>query len=92
MKTVGIVCEYNPFHNGHKRQIDILRESGAEVIVCAMSGNYTQRGELAVADKYTRAEASVRCGADLVVELPFPYSSLSAEELIRLALKVLAKF
>ena len=79
MKIVGIVCEYNPFHNGHKRQIDILRESGAEVIVCAMSGNYTQRGELAIADKYTRAEAAVRCGADLVVELPFPYSSLSAE-------------
>ena len=56
MKTVGIVCEYNPFHTGHKRQIDSLRESGAEVIVCAMSGNFSQRGELTVADKYTRAE------------------------------------
>ena len=79
MKTVGIVCEYNPFHTGHKRQIDSLREGGAEVIVCAMSGNFSQRGELTVADKYTRAEAAVRCGADVVVELPFPYSSLSAE-------------
>ena len=79
MKTVGIVCEYNPFHTGHMRQIDILRESGAEIIVCAMSGNFTERGELTVADKYVRAEAAIKCGADVVVELPFPYSSLSAE-------------
>jgi predicted nucleotidyltransferase len=79
MKTVGIVCEYNPFHTGHARQIDILRKSGAEVIICAMSGNFSERGELTVADKYTRAEAAVRCGADIVVELSFPYSSLSAE-------------
>jgi len=79
MKTVGIVCEYNPFHTGHKRQIDILRENGAEVIICAMSGNFSERGELTVSDKYTRAEAAVRCGADIVLELPFPYSTLSAE-------------
>ena len=79
MRVVGIVCEYNPFHTGHARQIDILRRSGAEVIICAMSGNFTQRGELTIADKYTRAEAAVKCGADVVLELPFPYSSLSAE-------------
>ena len=79
MKVVGIVCEYNPFHSGHARQIDILRQNGAEVIICAMSGNFTERGEIAIADKYTRAEAAIRCGADLVLELPFPYSSLSAE-------------
>ncbi len=79
MKSVGIICEYNPFHNGHKRQIDILRDMGYDCIVCLMSGNYTQRGEPAVFDKYTRAEAAVFGGADLVLELPFPYSSLSAE-------------
>lgn len=79
MKTVGIVCEYNHFHTGHARQIGILRESGAEVIICAMSGNFTQRGELTIADKYTRAEAAVKCSADIVLELPFPYSSMSAE-------------
>ena len=72
MKVVGIVCEYNPFHTGHMRQIDILRNSGAEIIICAMSGNFTQRGEMTVADKYARAEAAVKCGADIVVELPFP--------------------
>ncbi len=79
MRTVGIICEYNPFHTGHKRQIDILRSMGYECIVCVMSGNYTQRGEFAIFDKYTRAKSAVLGGADIVVELPFPFSSLSAE-------------
>lgn len=90
MKTVGIVCEYNPFHTGHKRQIDVLRENGAETVICAMSGNFTERGELTVADKYTRAEAAVKCGADVVVELPFPFSSLSAEGFARSGVHILA--
>lgn len=90
MKAVGIVCEYNPFHLGHKRQIDILRENGAETVICAMSGNYTQRGELAIADKYTRAKAAVECGADVVIELPFPFSSLSAEGFARAGAYLLA--
>lgn len=90
MKTVGIVCEYNPFHNGHKRQLDVLRENGAELIICAMSGNFTERGELAIADKYVRAEAAVRCGADVVVELPFPFSSLSAEGFAMAGVHILA--
>lgn len=89
-KVAGIVCEYNPFHNGHKRQIDILREAGFSTIVCAMSGNYTQRGELAIADKYTRAEIAVRCGADIVLELPFPFSSFSAEGFARAGVHLLA--
>ena len=79
MRTVGIICEYNPFHTGHKRQIDILRSMGYDCVICAMSGNYTQRGELAIFDKYTRAESALHGGADLIVELPFPFSSLSAE-------------
>lgn len=79
MRTVGIVCEYNPFHNGHKAQIDALRAKGFDCIVGIMSGNYTQRGEPAIADKYTRAKAAINGGADLIFELPFPYSSFSAE-------------
>lgn len=79
MKTVGIICEYNPFHNGHKRQIDLLRSMGYDCIVCVMSGNFTERGELAIADKYTRARSAILSGADLVLELPFPYCSTSAE-------------
>lgn len=90
MKTVGIVCEYNPFHWGHKLQIDILREKGAETVICAMSGNFTQRGELAIADKYTRAKAAVKCGADVVLELPFPFSSLSAEGFARSGVHILS--
>lgn len=79
MRTAGIICEYNPFHTGHKRQIDILRSMGYDCIICVMSGNYTQRGEMAIFDKYTRAESALLGGADLIVELPFPFSSLSAE-------------
>ena len=79
MKAVGIICEYNPFHTGHARQIELLRDMGYDCIVCVMSGNFTQRGELAMFDKYTRAKSAVLGGADLVLELPFPYCSLSAE-------------
>lgn len=83
MKNAAIVCEYNPFHLGHKYQIDKLKEEGAECIICVMSGNFTQRGEAAIADKYTRAYSALLCGAEIVLELPFPYSSLSAEGFAR---------
>ncbi len=89
MKNVGIVCEYNPFHNGHKHQINTLRASGAECIICVMSGNYVQRGEPAMLDKYTRAEMAIKCGADVVLELPFPYCSLSAEQFARAGVHIL---
>lgn len=81
MKTVGIVAEYNPFHAGHRKQFDrIGAEFGRETaIVCAMSGNFVQRGAPAVLDKTLRAKAAVACGADLVVELPTTVSLSSAE-------------
>ena len=80
MRSVGIVCEYDPFHNGHKRQIEIIKKNDPDAaVVCLMSGNFTQRGRFAVADKYTRASAAVASGADVVLELPYPYSSASAE-------------
>lgn len=81
MKTVGIVCEYNPFHLGHKKQIDTIRAViGPDAgIVCLMSGNYVQRGMPAVIDKSLRAKAAVLCGADLVLELPLTASLSSAE-------------
>ena len=80
MKTVAIICEYNPFHRGHAHQLEAARrDSSAEVVLCVMSEQLTQRGELAIADAYTRAEAAVRCGADVVVSLPFPYSGAAAE-------------
>ena len=78
MKNVGIICEYNPFHNGHARQLRAVREQGG-VCVCLMSGNYVQRGEPAIFDKWTRAKAAALCGADLVLELPVTYALRSAE-------------
>ena len=79
--NVGIVCEYNPFHLGHQKQIHWIRqEFGAQTgIICAMSGNFVQRGQPAVFDKSIRAEAAVRCGADLVLELPVTVALSSAE-------------
>lgn len=81
MKIVGIICEYNPFHKGHKKQFDIIRRTlGSDtVIVCLMSGNYVQRGAPAVFDKMVRAAAAIKSGADLVLELPLTASLSSAE-------------
>lgn len=81
MTTVGIICEYNPFHNGHAKQFRIVKERfGADCrIVCLMSGNYVQRGAPAVYDKLTRAQAAISCGADVVLELPLVYALSSAE-------------
>lgn len=81
MKVAAIIAEYNPFHNGHKYQIDKARELLGEdtAIISIMSGNYTQRGEIAIADKAIRSRAAVDSGVNLVLELPFPHSMASAE-------------
>lgn len=92
MSDFGIICEFNPIHNGHVRLLQKAREMGAERIVCVMSGNAVQRGELSIADKYFRAEQALKCGADLVLELPYPYSSASAEYFARAGVKILSDF
>lgn len=81
MKTVGIVCEYNPLHKGHARQLQLVREAfGSDcAIVCVMSGSFVQRGAPAILDKSIRAEAALMCGADLVLELPVTCALSSAE-------------
>ncbi|MDO5095294.1 MAG: nucleotidyltransferase family protein [Peptostreptococcaceae bacterium] len=80
MKTIGIIAEYNPFHLGHKYLIDEARVvTDAERVVVVMSGNSVQRGDFAIVDKFARAREAIRAGADLVLELPFCYSSQSAE-------------
>ena len=88
----GIICEFNPFHAGHKYLFCKARELGAENIVCVMSGNSVQRGELAICDKYIRAKSAVENGADLVLELPFPWSSASAEYFASAGVKALAPY
>ena len=94
MKTAGIICEYDPFHLGHARQLRLIRESlGPDTaIVCAMSGNYVQRGEPAMWDKFSRAQAAVLCGADVVLELPITAVLQSAEGFARGGVEVLTRF
>ena len=80
MTVNGIIAEYNPFHNGHKYQLEeSLRLTGADYTIVVMSGNFVQRGAPALADKSIRTEMALRCGADLVLELPVLYASSSAE-------------
>ena len=89
-KSVGIIAEYNPFHNGHLYHIEESRRlTGADVVVCVMSGNFMQRGQMAIADKWERAEAAVRCGADLVVELPTVFACNSAPYFAKAGVEIL---
>ncbi len=94
MKIIGIICEYNPFHLGHKKQIDQIRqEFGADCgIVCLMSGNFVQRGTPAIFDKSLRAQAAILCGADLVLELPTAYALSSAEGFAAGGVRILSGF
>ena len=94
MKTIGIICEYNPFHLGHQKQIDRIRtEFGQDtIIVCLMSGNFVQRGMPAIFDKSLRAKAAIDCGADLVLELPTVYALSSAEGFAAGGVKILSPF
>lgn len=91
MKLIGIVAEYNPFHNGHKFHIEESKKqlSDETAIVCVMSGDFVQRGDAALFSKYARAEAAVRAGADLIIELPLPWSLSSAEGFARGAVGLL---
>ena len=90
MKIAAIIAEYNPFHNGHKYQVDKIREILGEdtAIIAIMSGNFTQRGELAITDKTVRAKSAIDCGVNLVLELPFPFSMSSAEFFAKSGVKI----
>ena len=80
MKVAAIICEYNPFHNGHRFHIgETRRKTGADAVVAIMSGNFVQRGDVAVFPKSLRAQTAIRGGADLVLELPVPFATGSAE-------------
>ena len=90
MKVAAIISEYNPFHLGHKYQIDKLREILGDdtAVIAIMSGNFTQRGDIAVCDKTIRAMSAVNCGVNLVLELPFPFSMSSAEFFAKSGVKI----
>ena len=79
MKICGIICEFNPLHNGHLYIIDQAKQK-ADVVICLMSGNFSQRGLPCVIDKYSRAKLAISAGADMVIELPFAYAVNNADE------------
>lgn len=92
MKICGIIAEYNPFHNGHQYHLQkSIEQSGADYSVIIMSGNFVQRGTPAIMDKHIRTEAALRCGADLVLELPTCYATGSAEYFAAGAVSLLDK-
>ena len=91
MQVCGVICEYNPFHHGHALHLRRARAlSGAEYIVCVMSGSVTQRGTFARHDKWTRARMALEHGADLVLELPVRFACAGAEEFARGGVSLLA--
>lgn len=91
MSVIGIVCEFNPFHNGHKHLIDSVKKDG-DTVVCVMSGNFVQRAEPALFPKEYRVKSALKCGADIVLELPFIYATATAEVFCENAVKILASF
>ncbi|HKM04151.1 MAG TPA: nucleotidyltransferase [Lachnospiraceae bacterium] len=90
MKVTGIIAEYNPFHNGHKYQLDQARSlTNADYLIVVMSGDFTQRGAPALIDKYSRTKMALEGGADLVIELPVYYAAASAEYFSNGAISIL---
>ena len=89
-KVLGTIAEYNPFHNGHLYHIKkSIEETGADFVICVMSGNFVQRGNTSIIDKWTKAKMALANGVDLVIELPTVYSVSSAENFAEGAIKLL---
>ena len=89
-KVLGIVCEYNPFHNGHLYHLEELKKiTGSNYSIAIMSGNFTQRGSTAIIDKWSRTETALKAGIDLVIELPTLYAISSAENFADGAIHIL---
>ena len=88
--VLGIISEYNPFHNGHLHHLNYSKEiTNSTFSIAVMSGNFTQRGDTALIDKWTRAEMALKAGIDLVIELPTVYATSSAENFAEGAIKIL---
>ena len=80
MTSIGIICEYNPFHNGHLYQIQTIKEKYPDsILIAVMTGNFTERGECAILNKWIRTEIALSHGIDLVIELPYPFATQSAD-------------
>lgn len=92
MKVIGIICEYNPFHNGHKYQIEMIKNKYPDsIIIACMSSSFTQRGELSIINKFDKTKIAINNGIDLVVELPYVYSTQSSDIFAKYGVKILRK-
>ncbi len=92
-RILGIISEYNPFHNGHLYQLEKSKELvNPDYSICIMSGNFVQRGEPSLIDKWSKAEIAIKCGFDMVIELPTVYAISSAENFAQGAIKILQAF
>ena len=93
MNSIGIIAEYNPFHNGHLYHIEKIKEKYPNhTIILVMTGNFTERGIPTILDKWKRTEIALKHGIDLVVELPFPFSTQSADYFAYGSITILKKF
>ncbi len=93
MKFCAIICEYNPFHNGHKYHIEqSLKQSGCDGVLCIMGGNFSQRGEPAIVEKYSRAAMAIAGGATAVVQIPTYFCTANAEIFAQAAIKIATSF
>lgn len=89
-RVLGIIAEYNPFHNGHLYQIEeAKKQTGADYVVAVISGNFTQRGNTSLVNKWVKTDMALRSGVDIVIELPTVYSISSAENFAEGAIKIL---
>ena len=89
-RVLGIIAEYNPFHNGHLYQIEeAKKQTGADYVVAIMSGNFTQRGNTSLVNKWVKTQMELTTGVDIVIELPTVYSISSAENFAEGAIKIL---
>ena len=90
MKSVGIICEYNPFHNGHLYHLDKVKELYPDhAIILIMSGNFTERGDVSIINKWDKTSIALKYGVDLVIELPYVFASESADKFAYASIRLL---
>lgn len=90
MKSVGIICEYNPFHNGHLYHIQKVKGMFKDhIIICVMSGNFTERGDVSIINKLAKTDLALSYGVDIVVELPYVFATESADKFAKASIQIL---
>ena len=91
LKKIGIICEYNPFHNGHLYHINKIKEMFPDsIIILVMSGNFTQLGEISLINKWDKTEIALTYGVNVVVELPFVFATQSADIFAKASIEILS--